>query len=92
MRLQGKDYKEEKEKMEQEDEIVELKYHKGRLKSIKKKYPEAYEEIKDKSGKEYRFTKIEINEQTTEYLISNISKEEFSKNELKEIHGNRWKI
>lgn len=89
MRLQGKDYKEEKEQMKQEDEILELKYHSSRLQSIKKKYPNTYNEIKNKAGEKYRFTKIEINEKTTEYLISNLTKEEFSIRELKELYGNR---
>lgn len=92
MRLQEKDYKEEKKQMKQEDEIVELKYNYSRLQSIKKKYPNTYNDIKNKTGTEYRFTKIEVNEKTTEYLISNLTMEEFNKEELKELYGNRWKI
>lgn len=92
MRLQGKDNKEEKQQMKQEDEIVELKYHYSRLQLMKKKYPSTYNEIKNQKGSKYRFTKIEVNEKTTEYLISNLIMEEFSKEELKELYGNRWKI
>ena len=72
MRLRGKDYKEEKQQMKQEDEILELKYDYSRLQSIKKKYPSIYGEIKNKTGVKYRFTRIKINEKTTEYLISNL--------------------
>lgn len=39
MRLQGKDYKEEKQEMKQDDEILELKYHYSRLRSIKRSIP-----------------------------------------------------
>lgn len=92
MRLRGKDYKEEKQQMKQDDEIIELKYYYSRLQSIKKKYPKIYNEIKDKTGIKYRFTKIEVTEETTEYLISNVTMEEFSIRELKELYGNRWKI
>ena len=92
MRLRGKDYKEEKQQMKQEDEILELKYDYSRLQSIKKKYPSIYGEIKNKTGVKYRFTRIKINEKTTEYLISNLGMEEFSMIELKELYGSRWKI
>lgn len=92
MRLKKHHYKEEKENMEQEDETIELKYTDSRLKTIKRKYPDVYKELKEKKGNEYRFTKIQINEQTTEYLISNTSREEFSIEELKEIYGKRWGI
>lgn len=70
MRLRGKDYKEEKQQMKQDDEIIELKYYYSRLQSIKKKYPKIYNEIKDKTGIKYRFTKIEVTEETTEYKIN----------------------
>ena len=92
MRLRGKDYKEEKQQMKQEDEILELKYDYSRLQSIKKKYPSIYGEIKNKTGVKYRFTRIKINEKTTEYLISNLGMQEFSMIELKELYGSRWKI
>ena len=92
MRLHGKDYKKEKQQMKQEDEILELKYYHSRLQSIKKKYPSTYSEIKNKTGAQYRFTKIKINDKTTEYLISNLSMEEFSTKELEELYGSRWKI
>lgn len=39
-----------------------------------------------------RITKVEINEQTTEYLISNLDKSEFDKEDLKEIYGKRWQV
>ena len=51
MRLQKKQYKEEKEKMTQEDELVEIKYTYARLQTIKRKYPKIFEELKDKTGK-----------------------------------------
>lgn len=92
MRLQKKQYKEEKEKMTQEDELVEIKYTYARLQTIKRKYPKIFEELKDKTGKKYRLSKIKVNENTTEYLISNLSNEEFSMGELKEIYGKRWGI
>lgn len=92
IRLKSKDYKEEKEQMGSDDEIIELKYSNSRLQSIKKKYPKIYKELKGKSGKEYRFTKIEISEKNTENLISNLTKEEFSKEDIKQLYSKRWEI
>lgn len=37
-----------------------------------------------------KITKIEINEKITEYLISNLDKKEFCKEDLKEIYGKMW--
>lgn len=92
MRLKTKDYKKEKEQMIKEDEEIELIYSADRLKYIKKENIELYEELKEIKGKKYRFTKIDIGKDTTEYLISNLEKEEFSSEELKETYWDRWKI
>lgn len=51
-----------------------------------------YEKIKDKKGIILRITKIEIDNKKEECLISNLSKEEFSEKDLKEIYEKRWKI
>lgn len=92
MRLSRNDYIKEKEEMTAEDEFIIIRYTYPRLNKIKKTNPEFYEEIKDKIGIELRITKIEINEKTTEYLISNLDKNEFCKEELKEIYEKRWQI
>lgn len=78
--------------MTSEDEFITIKYTYARLNKIKKTKPELYEEIKEKVGIELRITKIEINEKTTEYLISNLDKNEFCKEDLKEIYGKRWQV
>lgn len=92
MRLSRNDYIKEKEEMTAEDEFIIIRYTYPRLNKIKKTNPEFYEEIKDKIGIELRITKIEINEKTTEYLISNLDKNEFCKEEQKEIYEKRWQI
>lgn len=78
--------------MTAEDEFIIIRYTYPRLNKIKKTNPEFYEEIKDKIGIELRIAKIEINEKTTEYLISNLDKNEFCKEELKEIYEKKWQI
>lgn len=92
MRLSSNDYIKEKEEMTTEDEFIIIRYTYPRLNKIKKTNPEFYEEIKNKIGIELRITKIEINEKTIEYLISNLDKNEFCKDELKEIYKKRWQI
>lgn len=39
-----------------------------------------------------RFVKFALNDKTFEYLVTNLSKEEFSSEELKELYGMRWGI
>lgn len=75
--------------MTAEDEFIVIKYTYPRLNKIKRTNPEFYEEIRDKTGIKLRITKIEINEKITEYLISNLNKDEFCKEELKEIYEKR---
>lgn len=82
----------EKEEMTTEDEFIIIRYTYPRLNKIKKTNPEFYEEIKNKIGIELRITKIEINKKTTEYLISNLDKNEFHKEDLKKVYGKRWQV
>lgn len=92
MRLSSNDYIKEREEMTSEDEVITIKYTYARLNKIKKTKPVFYEEIKDKLGIKLRITKIEINEKTTEYLISNLDKNEFCREDLKEIYEKRWQV
>lgn len=90
--ISSNDYIKEREEMTAEDEFIVIKNTYLRLNKIKKTNPEFYEEIRDKIGIELRITKIEINEKTTEYLISNLAQNEFCMEELKEIYEKRWQI
>ena len=92
IRLSSNDYIKEREEMKSEDEFITIKYTNARLNKIKKNKPEFYKKIKNEKGIELRITKIEINEQTTEYLISNLDKEDFSKQDLREVYGKRWQV
>ena len=92
MRLSSNDYVKEREEMTSEDEFITIRYTYARLNKIKRTKPEFYEEIKDKTGIKLRITRIEINKKTTEYLISNLDKNEFSKEDLKEVYGKRWQV
>ncbi len=92
MRLSSNDYIKERENMKSKDEEKNIEYTYARLNKIKKSNNLLYEKIKDKKGIILRITKIEIDNKKEECLISNLSKEEFSEKDLKEIYEKRWKI
>ena len=78
--------------MKTRDEEVQIAYTYARLNKIKRTNSEFYEEIKNKEGIILRITKIKINDEKEECLISNLPKEEFTLEDLKEIYGKRWEI
>lgn len=92
MRLSSNDYVKERENMKTNDEIVTIEYNYARLNKIKKTKPEFYEKIKDKNGINLRVTKIKINENLNECLVSNLDTNEFTKEDLKEIYAKRWEV
>lgn len=92
MRLSSNDYIKERESMKSNDEEKNIEYTYARLNKIKKLNNAMYEKIKDKKGITLRITKIRIDNKKEEYLISNLSKEDFTEEDLKEIYEKRWKI
>lgn len=92
MRLSSNDYIKERENMKSNDEEKNIEYTYARLNKIKKSNNSLYEKIKDKKGIILRITKIRIDNKKEECLISNLSKEDFSEDDLKEIYEKRWKI
>ena len=92
MRLSSNDYIKERESMKSNDEEKNIEYTYARLNKIKKSNNSLYEKIKDKKGILLRITKIRINNKKEECLISNLSKQDFSEEDLKEIYEKRWEI
>ncbi|MDR2436819.1 MAG: transposase [Endomicrobium sp.] len=92
MRVKTSDYEKEKREMITDDEFVKLIHNKHRVKQIKDTYPEYHEEFKEQKETMVRFTKVKLNEENMEHLVSNLSLEEFNSQELKELYGNRWNI
>jgi len=92
MRLKAKDYKIEKSKMISDDEQVEIIHTYSREHIIRKKYPEIYDEWMALGKTTVRFTKVDFNKEKDNYLVSNLSKDEFNNTELKEIYYLRWGI
>ena len=76
--------------MNTDDEIIQINIPKRILKKIKNKEVRDYAE---KMGRiEIRIVKVKLKTGEIEILETNLTKEEFSKYELKELYGKRWTI
>lgn len=89
IRQRLKDYKKEKNQMKEKDEIVKLKV---RTNSIYYAKEEEKEKLKEKEYIETRIIKTKLGNETEEHLVTNLSKEELSEEEAKEIYFTRWNI
>lgn len=87
-RLKRGDLTKEKEKMRSEDEEIEIEYTRSRIGTQRDEETKKYmEEVKKTK---VRISRIELTSQEEEYLLSNLWKEEYEKEELEEIYGKRW--
>ena len=89
MRLKLKDYKKEKEEMKTNDEIVKLKI---RTNSIFYAKESEKEKLKNKKNIETRIIKTKLKNGIEEHLSTNMSKEELTEEEAKELYFTRWNI
>jgi hypothetical protein len=83
-------YKEEKELMLTNDECVDIKITKNRLNHIKDK--ELKKELLSIEKIRLRISKIKLETEEEEHLISNLYKDDFTYNDLKELYSERWEI
>lgn len=89
-RLQSKMYKKERDKMEKADEWIEINVTGNRLGKIRNE--EMKRELKEKKTIKVRICKIELESGEIEYLLTNISEEEITLEEMKEVYFKRWRI
>lgn len=89
IRMRENQYKKEKEEMNSEDEKVNLKI---RTNSIFYASSEEKERLKEKKFVETRIIKIKLAGETEEHLSTNLSKEEISKEEARDLYFVRWNI
>lgn len=92
IRLKSTDYKEELKTMKSDDEVIEIKFNRYRLYHYRDNDPEFYNTIKDQESIFIRIVKIELSSGETEYLATNLTKEEVSTKEMKELYNYRWQI
>ena len=89
IRIKIKDYKKEKEEMKSNDEIVNLKV---RTNSVFYAKEEDKEKLKEKKYIKTRIIKTKLTNGAEEHLSTNLSKEELSEEEAKELYFTRWNI
>lgn len=89
-RLDKKSFKAEREKMDSNDEVVEFLYELNRVKGFKKPSEDLYTLYENGQTISYRIVNIELSTGEIETLITNLSKEEFSLEDLYKLYGMRW--
>lgn len=92
VRLQESDYKKYTEQMKSNDEEIKIEYQYDRVRYYKKRNPELYKELEKKEPIKIRIVKIKLENGMLEILATNLEKEEFSSEDVKEIYNLRWGI
>ena len=93
VRLKKTDFRATIGKMTSKDEIITIPYEYNRVNYYKNTEPEFYEEMKkNKPDIRARAVKIELSTGEEEYLLTNLSGEEVSYEEMKELYNLRWQI
>jgi len=89
-RLKKSDYKKERESMKTDDEFISINLKRSRTKNIKN------DDLREKADEidflDLRIVDIELETGEIESLITNLPEEIASKEELKELYGERWQI
>lgn len=85
-------YNEERRNMKTDDEIVEIKSTSLRRNRARKSDKELYEYLSEGKSIYVRCTRIVLKTGEIEYLFTNLTEEEISYDELKELYNLRWKI
>lgn len=91
-RIAASVYEKENQKMETDDEIIELGYEPNRVNYYKKTDPELYEYLKSGNVIKVRCVKVPLDTGEIEYLLTNLEKELITKEEIKELYTSRWQI
>ena len=90
IRLNGQVFKKKIQQMSSDDEIIQINIKNYILNKI------ADEKIREFAVKmerlEFRVVKVKLKNGDIELLATNLNKNEFSKNDLKELYGKRWTI
>lgn len=90
IRLSKVTFKREQLSMETDDEFKDVIIDRSRINAYKG--TELGEKLKQTGYFRLRFTKVKLNDDTYEYLLSNLDTEEFTAEDIKKIYGLRWRI
>lgn len=91
-RLQKTTFKNEINKMETNDEYVNITHTYPRLQNIRTTYSEEAKKLEELKETQVRVTKSIIKEEKELILLSNLPMEEFDEKEIKELYSKRWNI
>lgn len=92
IRIASSVYEKENQAMKTNDEIIKIGYEYNRIRYYKNSNPEMYEYLKNGNTIDVRCLKVELESGEIEVLITNLSKEEFNTEEIKELYNLRWQI
>lgn len=93
VRLKKSDFKKQVREMETEDEIITIPYQYDRARYYKDKDEEFYNLLEEtKMGIQVRCVKIILETGETEILITNLTKEEVTTEEMNKLYHLRWQI
>lgn len=92
IRLKKTNLKIEQSMMISEDEIIEIQYQYDQIKNYKEKDPEFYEYYELGNRMKVRFVNIKLPSGEIETIITNLSQEEFGKEDINKIYQSRWGI
>lgn len=90
VRLGSSDFRQEQRNMASADEDVEIVFTKSRVNPYRKT-PFA-KRLQEKGSIRLRFVKVNLPGETTEFLATNLSREDFSQQEISELYRIRWSI
>lgn len=89
-RIRGKDLTKEKEQMSEDDEMIEIILDKARINMYRN--TKIYEKFKEIGSIKVRLIKYRLNTGEIEYLLTDLSADEFNTNEIGELYFERWGI
>lgn len=92
IRIAASVYEKENQSMKSNDEIIEIKYEYNRARYYKDTDPELYEYLKSGNTIKVRCVKVELETGEIEILLTNLEKEKFTSDEIKELYNLRWQI
>jgi len=90
MRLKSDAYKAEVQGMQSGDEEVSLLHNKNRMAKWRKKSPERWQEMSQKSSTDVRMVRIAFKDEEQGMLITNLR--ESSTKEIQDLYRKRWKV
>ena len=92
VRIASSVYEKENKAMKTNDEVIEIGYENNRVRYYKDTDPELYEYLKSGKTIKVRCVKVELETGEKEILLTNLTEEECSTEEIKELYNLRWRI